>query len=250
MQAKDFVLRAGERGYNQFHSTGDASSYISGHPEAILSRHSSFNFGPYQAGMPGFGRIRVFGDEVFSGPGCGYNMHPHHDFIICAFVLEGQLTHINTVGNVDQLSPGDFYAFSAGSGGKHCEVNLRHEDLHVIYIWMLPDQLLLPPSYGRSHFNALLHRNRVTTLVGNADGSLRVSQQVRISRFVSDQPTAIDYMPRSKDNGVYVFVIDGELELDDKLLGRRDSAGTWRTERLRIRSGVEPTDVLIVETAP
>ena len=83
-----------------------------------LTRHSSFNFGPYQAGHAGFGRLRVFGDEVFSGLGCGYNMHRHHNFIICAFVLQGELTHINTVGNIDQLTSGDYYVFSAGSGGQ------------------------------------------------------------------------------------------------------------------------------------
>jgi redox-sensitive bicupin YhaK (pirin superfamily) len=60
-------------------------------------------------------------------PAAGFvpdNIHRHHNFIICAFVLKGQLTHINTVGNIDQLTAGDYYAFSAGSGGKHCELNL------------------------------------------------------------------------------------------------------------------------------
>ena len=86
--------------------------------------------------------MRVFGDELFSGPGCGYNIHRHHNFIICAFVLKGQLTHVNTVGNIDQLSPGDYYAFSAGSGGKHCELNLRNEDTNILYMWIMPNQLL------------------------------------------------------------------------------------------------------------
>jgi hypothetical protein len=133
-----FVMRANERGYNKLISTGDNATYIAGHPDATLTRHSSFNFGPYLSGRANFGRLRAFGDETFSGAGCGYNIHRHHNFIICAFVLQGQLTHVNTVGNVDQLSPGDFYAFSADSGGKHCELNLKNDDLHVIYIWMLP----------------------------------------------------------------------------------------------------------------
>ena len=171
-----FVLRANERGYNHFLSTGESSSYIGGHPDATLTRHSSFDFGPYQSGQRGFGRLRVFGDETFSGPGCGYNIHPHHNFIICAFVLKGQLTHVNTVGNIDQLTEGDYYAFSAGSGGKHCELNLKDEDLNVVYVWMLPDQLLLPPSYGRGQYSAVRERNRLVTLVGGADGAVRISR--------------------------------------------------------------------------
>lgn len=245
-----FVLRAHDRGYNKFLSTGEASSYIGGHPDAVLTRHSSFNFGPYQSGQPGFGRLRVFGDETFSGTGCGYNIHPHHNFIICAFVLQGELTHVNTVGNIDQLTPGDYYAFSAGSGGKHCELNLKADDLHVVYIWMLPDQLLLPPSYHRSHFNALAHRNSLVTLIGKADGALRVSQDVTVSRLVSDQETVVEYRPSSTNHGVYVFTLEGEVTCNGTTLGRRDSAGIWGADCISLKSGAEEADLLIVETAP
>lgn len=245
-----FVLRASERGFNRFLSGGDSASYIAGHPEATLTRHSSFDFGPYQSGQRGFGRVRVFGDELFRGPGCGYNMHPHHNFIICAFVLGGQLTHINTVGNVDQLTAGDYYAFSAGSGGKHCELNLRQQDANIIYVWMLPDQLLLPPAYGRGRYEALRDHNRIVTLVGNADGAVRISQDVRISRLSSDRPVALEYAPSAPDHGVYAFVIDGEVRVNDTMLGRRDSTGVWGPQPLRLRTGEDSADLLIIETIP
>jgi len=245
-----FVLRAGERGYDKFLSTGDSSSYIAGHPEATLTRHSSFNFGPYQGGRKGFGRLRVFGDEVFSGPGCGYNIHRHHNFIICAFVLKGQLTHVNTVGNIDQLTAGDYYAFSAGSGGKHCELNLKNEDTNVIYLWILPDQLLLPPSYSRGRFDPVYERNRIMTLVGNADGALRVSQDVRISRLATDRAVDLDYRLSAKGHGVYVFVLEGEAKVNDASLSRRDSTGLWGAgESIKLRTGEEDADLLIIETA-
>lgn len=245
-----FVLRAKERGFNKFLSTGESSSYIAGHPEATLTRHSSFNFGPYQSGKRGFGRLRVFGDELFSGPGCGYNIHRHHNFIICAFVLEGQLTHINTVGNIDQLSAGDYYAFTAGSGGKHCELNLRREDANIIYVWIMPDQLLLPPSYGRGRHEAVRDRNRIVPLVGNADGAVRVAQDIRIARLSSDRALTLDYVPAAPEHGVYAFVIDGEVRVDDTVLGRRDSIGAWGPRPLRLRTGQDNADLLIIETAP
>jgi hypothetical protein len=243
-------MRADARGYNKFVSTGESSSYISGHPEAILTRHSSFNFGPYQSGRAGFGRLRVFGDEVFSGPGCGYNMHRHHNFIICAFVLQGELTHINTVGNIDQLTAGHYYAFSAGSGGKHCEVNLKDADMHALYLWILPDQLLLPPSYRRNHFDALANRNRLVTLVGNADGALRISQDVTISRLSSDKEMTLNYVPKSPLHGLYAFVLEGEVRCNDVALARRDSTGIWGGKPIEFQTGVEEADLLLVETAP
>jgi redox-sensitive bicupin YhaK (pirin superfamily) len=246
--ADSFVLRAGDRGHNTFLSTGEASSYIGGHPDATLSRHSSFNFGPYQGGMHGFGRVRVFGDEVFHGTGCGYNIHPHHNFIICAFVLEGQLTHVNTVGNIDQLSPGDYYAFSAGSGGKHCELSLKSEDVNIIYVWILPDQLLLPPSYARSHFDRARERNRLVPLVGKSDGAVRISQEVKISRIASDKAATFEYAARP-GNGIYVFVIDGHANVNGTALARRDSIGIW-SAATEITTPNDDADVLILETAP
>ena len=119
------TLRNHERGIQTYPSIGQEADYIAGHPESTLTRRSSFNFHEYQSGRPGFGTIRVFGHETFHGSGCGYNMHPHHNFVICAFVLSGQLTHVNTkLGRTDELEQDDYYVFSAGSGGKHAELSI------------------------------------------------------------------------------------------------------------------------------
>jgi quercetin 2,3-dioxygenase len=129
-----FVLRAGERGYNRLPSVGPNASYVAGHPDGVITRHSSFNFHEYQSGIAGLGAMKVFGDEVFTPNGTGYNMHPHHNFIIMAFVLAGALTHINTIGKIDELKRDDYYVFSAGSGGKHSELNIGDGDMNAIYV--------------------------------------------------------------------------------------------------------------------
>jgi hypothetical protein len=243
-----FVIRARERGHNRIGSTGPASSYVAGHPESFITRESSFNFHEYQSGRAGFGTMRVFGDEVFTGAGCGYNMHPHHNFVIAAFVLQGELTHINTVGNVDQLLQGDYYVFSAGSGGKHAELSLGAEDMHAIYIWFLPNQLYLPPSYHRGHFDRRARRNRIEQLVGDQDGALPIPQDVRISWLISDGPGTYSYRPRSSAHGVYVFVLEGEARIDGLLLGRRDSAGISNASDIACETTIDETEILIVET--
>jgi rubredoxin/redox-sensitive bicupin YhaK (pirin superfamily) len=243
-----FVLRDSERAFHQYLSTGAESSYIGGHPNAVLSRHSSFNFADFQSGRAGFGAIRVFGEEIFSGAGCGYNIHPHHDFVICAFVLGGELTHINTVGNIDQLHEDDYYVFSAGSGGKHCEVNLKSKDMHVIYMWFLPDRLLLPPSYHRSRFDRDTSRNRIVTLAGNARGALPIPQDVRISRLVSDKSALYQYEPASPRHGVYVFVLKGSAECVNTMLQSRDSMGLVGGKPFAFQTDSEETDMLFVET--
>jgi redox-sensitive bicupin YhaK (pirin superfamily) len=242
-----FVLRADERGYNKILSTGATASYVGGHPDAFITRFSSFNFGEYQDGRPGFGRVRVFGDEAFHHPGCSYSMHPHHNFIICAFVLEGKLTHINTLGGLDDLGPGDYSAFGAGSGGLHAELNRHAEPMRAIYLWVLPDQLLLPPSYTRGHFDAAARMNRITPLIGDATGAA-IAQDARVSRLVSDEPGTFRYRPRSAGHGVYAFVVDGTLCCDGTTLKRRDSKGVWGAHEIVCETGRGDTDVLFVET--
>jgi quercetin 2,3-dioxygenase len=243
-----FVLRADERGYNKILSTGATAGYVGGHPDAFITRFSSFNFGDYQDGRPGFGRIRVFGDEAFYHPGCSYNMHPHHNFVICAFVLEGKLTHLNTLGDIDELGPGDYYAFSAGSGGLHEELNRHAEPMRAIYLWLLPDHLLLPPAYTRGHFDAAAGRNRITGLIGDDAGAVPIPQDARVSRLVSDAPGTFRYRPRSKGHGVYAFVIDGTLRCDGTTLKRRDSTAVWGADEIVCETGRGDTDVLFVET--
>ncbi len=245
-----FVLRAEQRGFDRIVSTGESAGYVGGHPDAFITRWSSFNFHDYQEGRPGFGTIRVFGDEAFHNPGCSYSMHRHHNFIICAFVLSGRLLHVNTLGQADELGSGDFYAFSAGSGGLHAEINLQAEPMQAIYLWLTPDQLLLPPSYGHSHFDAAAGMNRFTTLVGGeaAEGGLPIPQDARVSRLVTDAAGTHRYRPRTDGHGVYAFVLEGDVRIDGTRLGRRDSTGLSGVEEIVIETDADPTDVLLVET--
>ena len=116
---------------------------------------------------------------------------------------------------------------------------------------MVPaDQLYLLPSYRRNHFDALANRNQLVTLVGNADGALRLSQDVTVSRLSSDTAVTFDYAPRSALHGVYVFVLEGEVQCDDVALARRDSSGIWGAKRINLRTGPQESDLMIVETAP
>jgi redox-sensitive bicupin YhaK (pirin superfamily) len=247
--ARSFVIRASERGHDLIRSDGAHSSYVAGHPDGFITRESSFNFHDYQSGRPGFGPMRVFGDEVFNGAGCGYNIHAHHNFVICAFVLSGELTHINTAGDgmIDRLREGDYYVFSAGSGGKHCELSIGREDMNAIYIWFMPAQLYLPPSYTRSHFDFRTRRDQIEELVGEADGALPIPNDIRVSRLVADAGQSQVYRTRSPSHGIYAFVLEGGARFGDFQLGRRDSAGLAGVEEIICKTTADATDILFVE---
>jgi redox-sensitive bicupin YhaK (pirin superfamily) len=120
--------------------------------------------------------------------------------------------------------------------------------MNAIYIWFLPNQLYLPPAYHRAHFDSQAHRNRLATLIGDADGALPIPQDVRVSRLVSDQPTEINYRPASRQHGVYAFVIEGCAQMQGTALSRRDSLGVWDVDAVPLQTGAGHSDVLIVET--
>ncbi len=248
--SNSFIIRSAERGHDMIKSDGSRSSYIAGHPDGFVTRASSFNFHDYQGGRPGFGPIRVFGDEIFHGAGCGYNMHPHHNFVICAFVFAGELTHINTAGAgmVDRLQAGDYYVFSAGSGGKHSELSVTPEDMHAIYLWLLPEQLYLPPTYHRAHFDFRRRRNEIVQLVGDDSGALPIAQDLRVSRLMADKSGSFSYRVRTTSHGAYVFVREWSIHLGDVMLGRRDSMGIWGVDAINIDVREDDADVMIVET--
>ena len=242
-----FVLRAGDRGHNFLPSIGPNASYVAGHPDGAITRHSSFNFHEYQSGIPGLGVMKVFGDEVFTPNGTGYNMHPHHNFIIMAFVASGTLTHINTIGKIDELGRDDYYVFSAGSGGKHSELNIGDGALNVIYVWVLPAQLLAPPSYRRGHFDRQAGANRITCVVGDAPGALPIDQTFKVSRLISDSGHKHRWQT-SKALGLYAFVLEGQAGIAGTTLARRDSMALEGEDAVEIVAGVNDTDMLLVET--
>ncbi|SFM94459.1 pirin family protein [Variovorax sp. OV329] len=249
---QSFVIRSAERGHDLIKSTGQGASYVAGHPDGYITRASSFNFGQYQKGRPGFGPIRVFGDEIFHGAGCGYNMHPHHNFVICAFLFSGELTHVNTAaeGMVDRLRPGDYYVFSAGAGGKHCELSVSQEDMQVVYLWLLPNQLYLPTTYHRSHFDFRERRHELVQLIGDGDDALPIPQDLRVSRLLTDAGDTHSYRLRSPSHGVYVYVREGAVRCNGAVLGRRDSIGLWEVEDATITLDVieDDSDIFLVET--
>ncbi len=242
-----FILRAGERGYSYLPSVGPNASYVAGHPDGVITRHSSFNFHEYQSGIPGLGALKVFGDEAFTPNGTGYNMHPHHNFIIMAFVLGGTLTHINTIGEIDELKHDDYYVFSAGSGGKHSELNIGQGDMQAIYVWALPGRLLAPPSYRRSRFDRAAGANRITCLVGDEPGALPIGQTFKVSRLLSDSGKVHTYRP-SRPNGFYAFMLEGEADIAEATLSRRDSLALEGEDKVEIAVRGDGTDMLLVET--
>jgi quercetin 2,3-dioxygenase len=89
-------------------------------------------------------------------------------------------------GMVARLRAGDYYAFSAASGGKHCELSVTGEDTNIIYIWFMPGQLYLPPTLSSRSLRFPSPARADRAMVGDADGVLPIPNDIRVSRLVAD----------------------------------------------------------------
>lgn len=94
-----------------------------------------------------FGVLRVLNDDLVASM-TGFDTHPHRDMEIISYVVDGALTHADSMGNKSTITRGQVQYMSAGTGVAHSEHNLGDEELRFLQIWILPDQKRHTPAYG------------------------------------------------------------------------------------------------------
>jgi len=146
------------------------------------SRHT-FSFAHYQdPAHMGFRRLRVINEDRVI-PGAGFPRHGHSDMEIISYVLEGALEHKDSLGNGTVIRRGDVQRMSAGTGILHSEFNpSKTEPVHFLQIWVIPDQVGLPPSYEQKAFPIEERRGqlRLAAAPAGRDGAVTVHQDARL----------------------------------------------------------------------
>jgi redox-sensitive bicupin YhaK (pirin superfamily) len=148
-----------------------------------LNTRHSFSFDTYyDPKLMGFRSLRVI-NEDWVQPGQGFPMHPHRDMEIITYVLEGALEHRDSLGTGSAIRPGDGQRMSAGSGIRHSEANPSKTDpVHLLQIWITPNQHGLKPSYEQKAFPAEEKRGKLRLIAGPSgeDGSVTIHQDARL----------------------------------------------------------------------
>lgn len=194
-----------------------------------LKTAHSFSFANYwDPNKMGFGVLRVLNDDTIAA-GHGFDLHPHRDMEIVTIPLSGSLKHEDNKGHKGVIGPGAVQVMSAGTGIVHSEFNASEtEPVSLFQLWIEPDQLDHDPRYEDKQFPAPV-KNEFQLLVSpdGREGSLMVHQQAFISLGQFDAGVRKTYDVRRKNNGVYLMVVEGEVEIDGKTLGERDAIGIW-----------------------
>ena len=194
-----------------------------------------------------FGTLRVLNDDIVIG-GAGFGTHPHSNMEIISIPLHGAMVHKDSTGHEKVINTGDVQIMSAGTGIDHSEYNFSgSENLNFLQIWIIPKKRDITPRYDQKTFPLKERKNILKTVV-SPDGKdvLWINQDAYLTLGQSDQNHTFTYELNKKGNGVYIFVIEGNVKIQDDRLQRRDAIGLIDINQVLIESSSE-TEFLIIE---
>lgn len=203
-----------------------------------LDSYHTFSFANYyDPDYMGFGNLRVINEDRVE-PKRGFGTHPHRDMEIITYVLEGALEHKDSIGNGSIIRPGDVQKMSAGTGILHSEFNpSESEPVHLLQIWIMPNQRNLPASYEQKNFSDAEKLNHLR-LIASPDGrenSVTVYQDVNLYATVLDAGKNVSHELKS-GREVWLQVVRGEVQLNDIMLCAGDGAAIVDETYLKIEA--------------
>ncbi|MCM3569573.1 pirin family protein [Neobacillus mesonae] len=170
-----------------------------------------------------FGMLRVINDDMIA-PGTGFDLHPHQNMEIISYVVEGELTHGDSMGNKSTISRGHVQYMSAGTGVFHSEQNLGDQALRFLQIWIIPDKNGYTPNYGDYRFNWDDRHNKWLHMVSNKEGNapIKINQDANIYSLELDKGKEISF-PVAEGRQAYMVQVEGNSSVNDIELGTRDA---------------------------
>ncbi len=214
-----------------------------------LDTHHSFSFADwYNPEKVHFGALRVLNDDIVD-IGEGFGTHPHDNMEIVSIPLKGILSHKDSTGSAGDIRLGDVQIMSAGTGLRHSEYNgSPNEATAFLQIWIFPKEKNIKPRYDQRSFDITLKKNTWQVLVSplENDKALWINQDAVLSRTDLEANKIINYTNHFKGNGVYLFVIEGSIEVNGKTLNKRDAIGISEAESFDIKA-LSEADILAIE---
>lgn len=206
-----------------------------------------FSFGDYYDPRNiSFGALRVFNDDII-GPGRGFDMHPHKNMEIITYMLHGTLEHQDSIGNRQQLRPGEVQVMSAGSGLMHSECNASKKDpAHLLQLWITPRQQNAKPRWDQRTF-AETRVNRLLPVVssGNVPETLTIDQDAAIYVSTLESGHAVKHSA-GPNRRTYLFVPSGKVTVNRKDLNAGDQARVSNETEFHI-AAQEKSELILID---
>lgn len=192
-----------------------------------------------------FGVLRVINDDLVD-PNTGFDTHPHKDMEIISYVVDGKLTHKDSMGNENTLTRGDVQYMSAGTGVYHSEHNFEENILRLLQIWIFPDKKGYEPNYGDHKFTWDDRKNKWLNMVSSKAGNapIKINQDINIYSLELEKGKEIKF-PVKEGRQAYLVQIEGKSELNNIELDDRD--GMEIVEEDILIQSKETSHILILE---
>ncbi len=213
-----------------------------------LKSHHTFSFAGYQnIERMNFGMLRVLNDDVVQ-PKMGFGTHPHRNMEIISIPISGALSHKDSMDNKRAIEVGEVQVMSAGTGLTHSEFNdSKTDEVNFLQLWIIPEKQEVEPYYNQKFFEEEERKNKFQTLVSprtnQVEGSLPINQQGYIAMIDLDAGIDTEYELK---NGAYFFLIDGEVEVADEILYKRDAIGITETDNIVIKA-IKKSKLLVID---
>jgi len=202
-----------------------------------LDSHHTFSFANYyDPTRIHFGALRVLNDDIVEG-GKGFGTHPHDNMEIISIPLAGDLEHKDSMGTTAVIKQNDIQIMSAGTGIYHSEYNKNKDKLvNFLQIWVFPKQKNIQPRYDQITFKPENRVNKLQQVVSpsKTDDGVWINQDAwfHLGNLKKDFKT--EYTIKQKGNGVYAFVLNGDVTINGQQLNKRDGFGIWNVDAVSI----------------
>ncbi|NSB14317.1 pirin family protein [Clostridium beijerinckii] len=192
-----------------------------------------------------FGVLRVINDDLVES-NTGFDTHPHRNMEIISYVVNGELTHGDSMGNKNTITRGHVQYMSAGTGVYHSEHNLGKDELRFLQIWIFPDKEDYKPNYGDYRFDWRDRQNKWLHMVSskNANAPIKINQDINVYSLELDKGKEINFQV-NEGRQAYLVQIEGGSIINDIELNNRD--GMEIVEEDILIKAKETSHILILE---
>ena len=214
----------------------------------LHSKHTFSFANYYDPQRMNFGVLRVLNDDKVSG-GMGFGMHPHQNMEIISIPLSGDLEHQDSMGNTTVIKEGDIQVMSAGTGVQHSEYNKnKDEEVRFLQIWVIPHTQNVEPRYDQITLKKEDRKNKLQQVLSpnKEDAGVWIHQDAWFNMVDLDADKAVTYDFNLASNGLYIFVLEGSVEVAGEKLERRDGLGIFDTQSITLKAS-EQASVLLME---
>ncbi len=215
-----------------------------------LDSHHTFSFANYyNPERMHFGVLRVLNDDRVDA-GMGFGTHPHDNMEIISIPLEGDLEHKDSMGNTSVIKHGDIQVLSAGTGITHSEYNRNKDRLtKFLQIWVFPNKKGVTPRYDQITLDLKDRHNKFQQILSpdKDDAGVWIHQDAWFHLGKFDKDFKTEYTIKRKGNGAYIFVLKGDVTINDQALNERDGMGIWDTDKFTFTSNSKDAEVLLMD---